>query len=498
MTVYPSAIAQTSDTQASGQSRNIPFWMLFTIGLYIPFEEFVLKWLPVTLSVVLRFLPELTLYGLLAYVCINRIIRGYGLRRTPIDLLIAAFFASATVSIVLNGSGLFGSIVNLRTIWRYVSAFYIVVNIDLSKAQIRGMLRGLKIVMIIQGLLSSFQYFLPSGLNQAIFAPREFNIGPYASDSPAAAGTLKVGATAGTFSDSAVLSAFLLVGICFITASAYANGIEVIPAWHHIASFFTLTFGVFASKKRAALALALLIPFVVLYIYRRYRLISILIWASAVLVVLGLVGLLAAGGGASFSGANDRSESIAIGDYLLQVFSPDYWRASNEQARGWFATVILEGTWKTKSFFGFGPDFAQAQNGIRATLSTAADMAKLKRDEQVFDDPFWFSMFAYFGVVGTAIYALMLKRLYDSAKWLSRVASEPEYRALGGMFASLLFITVLYTFVERILRLRAFSFYFWLIGGMVVNVCRLKMAEISYNRANQQVMPEPLSSRKPV
>lgn len=473
--------------KAFARISNVPYWIVFAIALYTPFEEFVLRWLPGIIPVALRFVPELVLYGLLVYVCGMRLIKGHSLRRTPIDFPVAAFFIATAISIVLNSSPIVGSIINMRTIWRYLSVFYIVVNLDISFRELRQLLKGLRIVVIAQAFIGSIQYFLPASFNQAFFAPRGFEIGDYEGKSLAADGNLKVGATAGTFSDSAVLSAFLLVGLSLFLSGAFALGNGLLPSTTDIGSLGTIMFGIFASKKRAALAIALITPLLVLYVLNRRKDLVNTTWLYG---ALGLVGILSiavlVGSIESFSGADDRQKSIDLSTYFLQVFSPEYWRQSNEEARGWFMRVILDGIFSTHSWFGFGPDFEHTQDSIRATLSTATDMAKLERDAPVFDDSFWFAFIAYFGIIGTAIYGFILKRLYDSARWLARVSTRPELRTLGATFATLVFVTVLYTFVERIFRLRAFSFYFWLLAGLVVNMCHVKMAEIEQDRRVKQ------------
>ena len=466
---------------------NIPFWIIFGIALYTPFEEFFLRWLPIKLAVALRFVPEFILYGLLVYVCGSRLLRGHSLRKTPVDFWIAAFFTATAISMVLNGSPLLGSIINLRTIWRYLSVFYIVVNLDISFVELRRLLTGLKIVVLLQGLIGSLQYFLPASFNQAFFAPRGFEIGDYEGKSLAAEeGGLKVGATAGTFSDSAVLSAFLLVGFSLFLSGAFAVGNGLLPSLPDIGSLGAIMFGIFASKKRAALAIALITPLIVLYVLNRKRAAVNLAWMYGGLGLIGVLAIAAfVGSVESFSGADDRQKSIDLSTYFLQVFSPDYWRQSNEEARGWFMQTIMHGIFSTKSWFGFGPDFDHTQKALRDTLSTATDMAKLERDAPVFDDSLWFAFVAYFGIIGTAIYGFMLKRLYDSASWLARVSSRPELKTLGATFGTLILVTVLYTFVERIFRLRAFSFYFWLMAGLVVNMCHVKMAEIEHRRQSE-------------
>jgi len=470
---------------------NIPFWIVFGIALYTPFEEFILRWLPGIIPVALRFVPELILYGLLVYVCGMRLLKGRSLRRTPIDMLIAAFFIATAISIVLNGSPIVGSIINLRTIWRYLSVFYIVVNLDISFNELRRLLKGLRIVILLQAVIGSLQYFLPASFNQAFFAPRGFEIGDYEGKSLAADGNLKIGATAGTFSDSAVLSAFLLVGLSLFLSGAFSVGNGLLPTLPDMGGLGAILFGIFASKKRAALAIALVVPLLVLYVLNRRRDVINTTWLYAGAALLAVLAISAfVGSVESFSGADDRQKSIDIGTYFLQVFSPDYWQQSNEEARGWFMQTILNGIFSTHSWFGFGPDFEHTQRALRGTLRTATDMAKLERDAPVFDDSFWFAFVAYFGIVGTAIYGFILKRLYDSAKWLVRVSTRPELRTLGATFGTLIFVTVLYTFVERIFRLRAFSFYFWLLAGLVVNMCHVKMAEIKHNRTLQTASEE--------
>ena len=195
---------------------NLPFKIVFWIAMYVPFEEFILRWLPGSIPVLLRFVPELILYGLAFYICGSKLLRGEPLRKTPIDFLLVIFFLSTFVSIIINGSTIIGSITNLRTIWRYLSVFYIVVNIDISKLELLKLINSLKWIMFVQACIGSIQYFLPASFNQAFFAPKGFEIGDYETESHAADGSLKIGATAGTFSDSAVLSAFLLVGMWLI------------------------------------------------------------------------------------------------------------------------------------------------------------------------------------------------------------------------------------------------------------------------------------------
>ena len=465
-------------------TSDFPFKVIFWIALYTPFEEFFLRWLPDSAAVALRFVPEFILYILLFQVCGLKLLRGQPLKRTPIDWIVFAFFVATGISMVINDSSITQSVINMRTIWRYLSVFYVIVNIEISRSDLKRLLSGLRIVMIAQAILGSLQYFLPEGFNRAVFAPKGYSIGTYEAGSNAAeAGAVKVGATYGTFSDPAILSAFMLIGLTLFFGTAYVSGGTLLPSIKDWGGIGALLFATFATKKRAALALALLIPPLVIFVYGRSKRLVNMGWFYGVVALIGVLAILAAGAASSsLSGVDEREQSVNLADYFLQVFTSEYWTASNEQARGWFMNTILHAVISTRSWFGFGPDAWGTLNSIEATLTDGNDMEKLYRDAPVFDDGFWFAFIAYFGFVGTAIYAFMMKRLYDASKWLARVSAEPEYRTLGSTFATLVLITVLYTFVERTFRLRAFSFYFWLLAGLVVNTCHLKMAAIKQSR----------------
>ncbi|MEL7353458.1 MAG: hypothetical protein AAF171_10775 [Cyanobacteria bacterium P01_A01_bin.116] len=478
------ALSFNSLKERTASTGNLPFSIVFWIALYTPFEEFILRWLPSSVGVLLRFVPELILYGLVAQVCGSKLLRREPLKKTPIDLLVLIFFVATAISIVINDSSLKGSLINLRTIWRYLSVFYLVVNIDISRDDLKKLLNGLKIVMVVQGIIGSLQYFLPASFNQAFFAPRSFEIGSYkASSNAAEAGGLKVGATAGTFSDPAILSAFLLIGLILFFASTHAQNAHLLPSLSELRNMGVLLFGLFATKKRAALVLGILIPIVTLYVYRKGRKLLHIGWFYGALALISVLAITAiSSGGSSFAGVDEREQSVELSTYFLQLFSSDYWAHSSETARGWFMTTIVHAIFSTHSWFGFGPDAWHTLQAIEDTLTSGTDIDKLKRDADVFDDGFWFAFMAYFGIVGTAVYGFILKRLYDAGRWLARVATEPEYKALGATFGTLVIITVLYTFAERIFRLRAFSFYFWLLAGLVVNVCHVKMAAIREER----------------
>ena len=128
---------------------------------------------------------------------------------------------------------------------------------------------------------------------------------------------------------------------------------------------------------------------------------------------------------------------------------------------------------KSGSWFGFGPELGSVKRGIMPYLSNPDDQGRLQRNLYVFDDPYWFAVMAYFGVVGLVIYWLILWRLYQAAKTVLLFHLSQQERTIVIMAQTLVMIAFFYSFVERLFRVRPFSFYFWLICGLLVNIyCR--------------------------
>ncbi|MEM6598412.1 MAG: hypothetical protein AAF635_09605, partial [Cyanobacteria bacterium P01_C01_bin.69] len=325
-------------------------------------------------------------------------------------------------------------------------------------------------VGMMQAALAALQIFMPSGLLK-IFAPKGFNIGGFSRVSNAEAGNVKVGAVFGTFSAPAALSAFLLFLLIVSTTYLFTAPGMLMPIRQELLGIGATAMGIFGTKKRAAWLLAAVMPIIVLFFCRKSKGIAKTVWLYAA-VALGTVVITSMLGGlefdTSFSGSDAREESIDTVSYVFQLFDPNYWDESSEASRGWVIGTITNALSQSGSWFGFGPDLFNARRLIADTITDGSDRLKIINMGPV-EDTYWVVMLAYFGVVGMSIYAAMIWRLFRAGSWLSKNASDPEYRRLGIMFCSLVVLTIFYNFIERILQIRGFSLYFWLFAGLVVN-----------------------------
>ena len=453
---YP--LASFREAKKTGQTT---FWLISAIAIYTPFEDFLVGWLPIpqVARYGVRFIPEIILYSLLINLVYQKIKSGEGIRKTPIDILVIAFFISSFISIIVNHASIPGSIANLRTNWRYLCVYYLLVNIEISQRQFTRIIKKIIAVGVIQAIITFVQFFLPASIKIAMS-------GGYCEKA------LTKKASCGTFYDSAILSGFMLIIIAVIFSDIYINSASLLSEKSQLINIFLTYFATFASKKRAALLVALIIPLIVFFSLKKYKNIVLITWASFLLIFfISFISPLAnIQANSDINTGTGASESTDIAAYFSSIFSQEYWQHNWKSSRGWMISTTTNSLIKSGSWFGFGPELGSVKEGIRPYLAEPDDQARLQRNLYVFDDPYWFAVMAYFGIVGLSIYWLILWRLYQIAKFVLFFTISQQEKTIALMAETLIIITFFYSFVERLFRVRPFSFYFWLLCGLLVNI----------------------------
>ncbi|MDJ0743812.1 MAG: hypothetical protein QNJ32_10670 [Xenococcaceae cyanobacterium MO_167.B27] len=449
----------------------ITFWIVFAIAVYLPFEEFILKWTPAPSIVLLflRFLHEFVIYFLLLKVFYKRLVNGDRLIKSSIELAFICFFFWAIILLFVHDTSIFSGLNNLRTLIRYVAVYYIIVELDLSRQQINLLLKTILILGLIQGYLVTIQYFAPQSFND-LFIPKDVNLdaGGIAiqKDSEVSAGNLKSGSVNGTFANTTNTSSFLV--LCFIiwvilSLQNFANTSLIKNFFNLLIMYFAL----FATYKRVALMFGLVIPIVVLFFYRKKLLASKIIWLymfGAFMLVFGSLFFLNVD--TSINGwAIRNGEEIDLLGYFGQIFSSRYWEKGTRQ---WMIITIFQGIIGTGNWFGLSPDSNEAINTL-AELVPSKQSLILER-KGVFEDVYWGAMLIYYGIPGVALFGYIFHRLYKTTQWLIDYCLDSQIRTLAIVFATLIVISIFYGFVERIFEIKCFSFYLWLLAGVVVNV----------------------------
>ena len=147
--------------------------LIYFLTGYVAFEEFILKFLPVSDAVYsyLRFFGEMLIYVAFGKLVIHKLYRGIPFVKTAIDLPVIGFYSVVLLSMLVNGSPLIGSLYNIRPFARYIVLFYLVANSNLSEKRIATFLRIILVVGIFQigaGIIqwaggpAAFNFFLPA------------------------------------------------------------------------------------------------------------------------------------------------------------------------------------------------------------------------------------------------------------------------------------------------------------------------------------------------
>jgi hypothetical protein len=438
----------------------IPLQIIFFIAFYIPFEDLISAWLPlpeVGIGII-RLIPDLIIYFILFRIIYIRKAHKMGFNKTFIDPLLLAFFLCFCLSIIFNQSDLLASFDHLRTSWRYVAIYYILVNISFSISQTSRFLKVLQRIGVLQAVLTSFQFFLPATFKIALA-------------NGGCEKAISKGASCGTFMDSATLSCFLLITISLILTDILHKFLQNEKLTKkEIISLFILYFGLFSSKKRAALFYAVSMPIFTFLFFNRKRFLGIYLWLLISLITILIITLPFLITELKLVTQESAEIQTNMSSYFLRVFSGDYWDEFFLNARGWFIALIGKALIKSGSWFGFSPDLSTVVEKISTFLPRAIDVAKLKRDKDVFYDAYWFAQLAFYGIPGLTFYWSILYFLYCDSLSVISLSQKFLERYLATIFCIIVLIGFLYSFVERLFMLRSFSFYFWVFAGIVSNI----------------------------
>ncbi|MGF1486520.1 MAG: hypothetical protein ACFBSE_05340 [Prochloraceae cyanobacterium] len=456
------------------ENGELSFWIVFAVTVYLPFEEFVIKFTPFRGIILFGFrvlTTEFIIFALFLKLIYEIIFRGKQFKRTPLDILFIALLCSIFISIIINKAQIIESLVNIRPIFRYIPLYYVVVHLDISREKLSLTLKTIRRIGLFQSLLATFQYFAPVSISN-FFLPLDtgVSVGGYQRSMLPA----KTGAALGTMGISPNLTTFSLISLSLFITTIYSKAKKAyLPSLQEIFWILIIFFSIFATLKRASLVLAVLIPILVLWhLNKRKKALKLGWFYGAIFFGLIFTLLVANFQPQSLAGRDDRQERIEPSAYIIEIFTPEYWEKTSENSRGWMIRYVgssllrSEGIW-----FGFSPAWTTLKDRL-IELNKDDPFAQQRFEESIittFEDTYWLAMLAYYGIIGVLIYLLILWRLYRSCRWLTRNSSDPEYQSLGATVATLIVIYLFYCWVERVWELKTISFYFWLLAGLVTN-----------------------------
>lgn len=127
-----------------------PDWLLGFLLMYLPFESFVLKFVPDDVYVYARYYSELIVYLLCAVVLWRLFTDQIQWRPTYADLPFALFLVTLAASSLLNTNPVLVSILGARQIMRFMLLYFVTVQLRVSLGWVKKVLIGLLAVLAIQ------------------------------------------------------------------------------------------------------------------------------------------------------------------------------------------------------------------------------------------------------------------------------------------------------------------------------------------------------------
>jgi hypothetical protein len=433
--------------------------------VYLPLEEFLLKWAPGgSLGyALLRMAFEGLLFLAVGTLVAGRVVRGLPLRATPVDLPLLAFAALALASLLLSDGSVLSGLINLRVLLRYVAVFYLVVYLDLAPAERRRVLALFLCSAALQGGLGIVQ-FAQGGASE-FWLPRSdlTAVAGVAHDFAALVGGLERGAVLGTTDHSVAFALFLLVAATLAAALLATGAVRGRAAVLCAGLIAVALAGIVFSYVRSCLFGLGLTLLVLAWRERRSAPVRRLLPALALLapVLLGLV-LLAPRGDVEF--AREKETHVSPLESVAALFTSEYLQAS-EGSRLWVLRDVGAEIARSAGWLGFGPDQEHVKQ--RLLRSGGASLHRLIA-YRAFEDVHWVALLAYYGFLGLAAFVFLLLRLLGAALRARAAASEPVERALAAVLVALLVLVFPLSFLAPTLDFRAFAFPFWLLSGLVL------------------------------
>lgn len=441
-------------------------------------QEPLINWLslPATLALALRGGAELFLAGAFGLLLIRKLIKNESLKGTPIDFLLLGFLIVAAFTTFFNHNDPASSFDNLRAILRFVTLYYLIANLEIDDRQTLLLMRAVLIIGVVEGLLALAQYTSP-GINNLFVSRRA---APELGGAVKAYAALKVGAVVGTFGVPAEMALFQCGALIVLAAVAAQKSLKSLFAPPALIALALIAWGAFATYKRFALLMIPFLLFVIIFLRANKPQRLIVTLAGILALSLGAIFFAALPSiydtlPKSFTKLAVREEAFAVSEFVSELFSPQYWTRVFNASRGWFMFTVTEHMFQSDHLLiGYGPDESLA----RATLADSNyELRILNQGYKGFEDVYWIAMFIYYGLIGVALFGLMIFQTMRAGFWLYRHGTSDPRRLLGLVAFTFAVLAVFYNFAERAFELRAFSFFFWLFAGLAANkMCVEKLA----------------------
>jgi hypothetical protein len=443
-----------------------PTWTLAALSVYLPFEPFLLKWVPDDLYVYARYGSEVLIYFLLAVVAWKIISGDMVWKRTPVDAPWVFFLFSLAASVIINFLPVMPAILGIRQIIRFILLFFITVQLAPSERWMRGLLKALGVILFIQVCLGAAQAVIGERLDVFLLPSERKTLG----DLQLTSGTnqfwdpgQRVFGTLGRYDQ---LGTFMAVVMLVLVAMVYEKAVpEKDRIWLWGLLLASLPVLAMTYSRSAWFGFLLGFLFIGAYVKRdRHVLAAAVILPTMLLAYIFVTGLVVR----DLVETSDQS----LTNRFFEAFSYERW-VSEYYGLGrlyWIVksfTVVIPAA----PIFGHGPG-TYGGGAVSALHNTSVyDTLSLPFGVYGTDgyiDNNWLSLWGELGTVGIGVYIWMLVSLFLVVWYVYENSSHPETRAWALAACAIILAVSLNAVLATFFEIRTLAPYLWIIPALVV------------------------------
>jgi len=437
-------------------------YVLYFLLIWFPVEAVVLKYAPVEYYSVIKYLPEVCLYGLFFGSCIWYFLKkGKVLASTPFNKWFYAIIGVGLASLLLNQYDPTIWVLGLRQTLRFALVFFVVIHLQYDKPVVRNCLKIGLGVLLFEASLGIVQFLTRGALDPWLFA----------NDTVAVVGNALVGGTEqfwapgtrvfATLGRYDRLGSLLALGLILLFPYFLKYRQKLLSVW---VCMGILGIGLLLTRSRASWIAAFV--GVVLIGIGVLKNEWVKQWSVLVIVaVMVYTGISAAMGGGT-QVVDQPNQSLS--ERILEAVSMRSWRESYEgYGRIFFIINTPVHVFHTAPFFGVGP--GNFGGGVASSLVNTTAYERLKLPFGIQNqfgqiDNSWLSILGEFGVVGLVVWIGLFVSLAKQAFFVYKKGSDLSFLALGLCGATL--GVAIMGFFGPYFEFRSLMYYFWLTVGL--------------------------------
>jgi hypothetical protein len=436
-------------------------WLIKFLGVYLPVEEFVLKWLPINDQYYqwLRQIPDFIILFYAFTLIFYRAILGLRMPKigNGCDLFLVLFLVSTILSYAVNPTADFIIwLLSVKALVRYILIIYIIMILGPTNRQINSVINWITFAIGCQIFIGFFQYL--GGISaRDILAARRVTEGvggivmDFTGDRFEGVNDLF-----GTMGNTINYAYFMLIGLSIWIFSSKFNSFKY---WIITSILFVF---IYLTGSRASMLAALLL---ILGSQKKIK-----GWVSVFKILLIFIFLISPL--YLLLDSNSSSPYDVDTKSISSLFTEGYLEAAMNQRLGIIVYIVPNIIFGFENIFGF----------VSAELVVEFIKNKLPMVPEILtnvlilmiDDVYWVAIYLYYGVVGFGFIIAFLIAIFNSISLIRKQQnSETSYKT-ASIAINLLIILVPLNFLNQALVTRSFSYYLWVFCGLAFASANLK------------------------